>query len=80
MGLAWVSDDANFDAPSEPAPLRAAPESGPGPRHRRPTLLARGGQAMVGRITALAGTHPAAGPPRGRATGAQRPPARRTWS
>jgi len=60
MGLAWVSDDAGHAAPSEPGREWAGQEYAPGPRHRRPTLLARSGQAVVGRITALAGTHPAA--------------------
>jgi len=59
MGLAWVSDDAGAAAPSEPD-RQWASQDVPGPRHRRPTLLARSGQAVVGRITALAGTHPAA--------------------
>jgi hypothetical protein len=46
-----------------------------GPRHRRPTLLARGGQAVAGRITALAGTDPAPGSPEGSLA---HPPRRRT--
>jgi hypothetical protein len=51
MGLAWVPDDTG---------RAVAPASGrewnSGPRHRRPTLLARSGQAVAGRITALART------------------------
>lgn len=52
-----------------------------GARHRRPTLLTRGGQAMAHRITALASTGPApvrqspvslAHPPRRRAMAARK--------
>jgi hypothetical protein len=51
MGLAWSVDDAGRSVPGAPSqdwPARR--------RHRRPTLLARGGHAVAGRITALAGT------------------------
>jgi hypothetical protein len=55
MGLAWTADDAGRTALPEPDkwPVR---EWTAGPRHRRPTLLARSGQAVADRITALAGT------------------------
>jgi hypothetical protein len=49
MGLAWVADDAGHAFLSE-----SGPEWTAGPRHRRPTLLARSGQAVACRITALA--------------------------
>jgi hypothetical protein len=49
MGFAWVSDDAGRAV----LPARGAQWQA-GPRHRRPTLLARGGQAVADRITSLA--------------------------
>ena len=49
MGLAWVPDDTRRAV--VPASGR---EWNSGPRHRRPTLLARSGQAVACRITALA--------------------------
>ena len=68
MGLAWVPDDTGRAV--VPASGR---EWNSGPRHRRPTLLARSGQAVACRITAL-------GPHRRRhgpfAIPAPRPPAR----
>ena len=74
MGIAWVSDYAGSGVPSGPGRPWASQEYLPGPRHRRPTLLARGGQAVVGRITALAGSHPVTGhPPAHHAAPAQRP-------
>jgi hypothetical protein len=49
MGFAWVSDDTGpIVLPAFGLPWHA------GPRHRRPTLLARGGHAVADRITALA--------------------------
>jgi hypothetical protein len=51
MGLAWVPDDSGRAA----APASRRDWTG-GPRHRRPTLLARSGQAVAGRLTALART------------------------
>lgn len=49
MGLAWIADD------SDRAALPAAGQfwAAPGPRHRRPTLLVRGGQAVAFRISAI---------------------------
>jgi hypothetical protein len=85
MGLAWITDDAGRPVADEPDRDWA-----PGPRHRRPTLLARGGQVVAGRLTALAGadTDPAhqraAGPGRS-GPGGPHPvrraslPARRYW-
>lgn len=53
MGLAWVPDDTGR------AVLPAARRDlTVGPRHRRPPLLVRSGQAMAGRITALARSEP----------------------
>lgn len=63
MGLAWVADDAGHAFLSE-----SGPEWTAGPRHRRPTLLARSGQAVACRITALGrpdATAAAAGPDAG---------------
>ncbi len=66
MGLAWVPDDtgravapASVSTVSAPMPAR---EWTGGPRHRRPTLLVRGGQAVACRITALARTDPDTAP------------------
>jgi hypothetical protein len=57
MGLAWVPDDTG------PAVVPASGrEWNSGPRHRRPTLLARSGHAVAYRITALARTDPGAAP------------------
>jgi hypothetical protein len=53
MGLAWITDDAGRPVADEPD--RDWPA---GPRHRRPTLLARSGQLVAGRLTALAGAAP----------------------
>jgi hypothetical protein len=68
MGLAWVPDDTGRAV--VPASGR---EWNSGPRHRRPTLLARSGQAVADRITALArtdsgsaGTAPSSSPHRSR--------------
>jgi hypothetical protein len=49
MGLAWIADD------SDRAVMPAAGQfwAAPGPRHRRPTLLVRGGQAVACRISAI---------------------------
>ena len=57
MGLAWVPDDTGRAV--VPASGR---EWNSGPRHRRPTLLARSGQAVACRITALARTDPDTAP------------------
>jgi hypothetical protein len=55
MGLAWKPEDAGHVVADVPDREWAA-----GPRHRRPTLLARSGQVVAGRFTALAGTDPGA--------------------
>lgn len=52
MGLAWVPDDAGR------AVMPAARRDLTGPRHRRPPLLVRSGQAVAGRLTALARNEP----------------------
>jgi hypothetical protein len=57
MGLAWVPDDKGHAV--EPAARR---DLSGGPRHRRPTLLARSGQAVACKITALARTDPERAP------------------
>ena len=60
MGLAWVPDDtgrAVVPASHSVRARRRATWTG-GPRHRRPTLLVRGGQAVACRITALARSDP----------------------
>ena len=59
MGLAWVPDDTGgaFGTVSRR-------EWTSGPRHRRPTLLARGSQAVAWRISALARTAAESGPSR----------------
>ena len=66
MGLAWVPDDTGRAV--VPASGR---EWNSGPRHRRPTLLARSGHAVACRITALAArteadTAPSSSPHRSR--------------
>jgi len=53
MGLAWVPDDTGRAT----MPVARRDLTG-GPRHRRPPLLVRSGQAVAGRITALARTEP----------------------
>jgi hypothetical protein len=53
MGLAWVPDDTGRAI--RPAARR---DLTGGPRHRRPHLLVRSGQAVAGRITALARSEP----------------------
>jgi hypothetical protein len=79
MGLAWVCDDTGEIGAVAP------PEPGgdwmTGPRHRRPTLLARGGQAVACRITALARTTPdLATPLTARLQRRPAMPARRYWT
>jgi hypothetical protein len=78
MGLAWIPDDAGH---------AAAPERGrdwPGrARHRRPTLLARGGQAVAGRLGALSSADPDLGIGRSAGEHVVRRavlPARRYWT
>jgi hypothetical protein len=76
MGLAWVPDDSGRAV----APASRRDWTG-GPRHRRPTLLARSGQAVACRITALARTDSDAA--LSRSAHPQRPPAtiaRRYWA
>jgi hypothetical protein len=55
MGLAWVPDDTG---PAIMPAVRRGPALAGGPRHRRPPLLVRSGQAVAGRITALARNDP----------------------
>lgn len=58
MGMAWVTNDTGPIAlPPEPEPYSHA-----GPRHRRPTLLSRGGQVVAGRLTALTRVEPSRQP------------------
>jgi hypothetical protein len=45
MGLAWIPDDAGQDDAGH-----GGARHGGTSRHRRPTLLARGGQAVAGRF------------------------------
>lgn len=95
MGLAWVPDDtgravvpapvstvsvSTVSAPAVPARAPAREWTG-GPRHRRPTLLARSGQAVAWRITALARTDPETAPsPSPHGTRPPAPPVRRYWA
>jgi hypothetical protein len=60
MGVAWAPDTGPAVVPSLPL----APRPAARPRHRRPTLLSRGSQAVTDRLTALAR------PPGGAAAGA----------
>jgi hypothetical protein len=67
MGLAWTADEAGHPVlPGEDGPAIPGAAADPGVpwaaghRHRRPTLLARGGQAVAHRITRLAGSDLAA--------------------
>jgi hypothetical protein len=55
MGLAWVPEDT-----SRPVLPGVRRDPTPGPRHRRPTLLVRGGHAVADLLTALARTDPPA--------------------
>ncbi len=76
MGLAWVPDDTGRAV--VPASGR---EWNSGPRHRRPTLLARSGQAVACRITALARTDADAAPsPSSRRARQPAITARRYWA
>jgi len=82
MGLAWVPDDTvrAVDTGRVAAPASRRDWTS-GPRHRRPTLLARSGQAVACRLTALARTDSDAAP--SRSTLPSRPPAmiaRRYWA
>jgi hypothetical protein len=90
MGLAWVPDDtgravvpasvSKVSAPAVPARAPAREWTG-GPRHRRPTLLARSGQAVACRITALARTDPETAPsPSPHGTRQPAPAIRRYWA
>jgi hypothetical protein len=81
MGVAWVADDAGRAVVPEPGWTETlSPVAGSGPRHRRPTLLSRGGQAVACRITSLARTDPGIGHP-GHPRPQRRPAlaARRYW-
>lgn len=88
MGLAWVPDDtvrAVDNVRAVDTGRAVAPASRrdwtSGPRHRRPTLLARSGQAVACRLTALARTDSEAAA--SRSTHASRPSAmiaRRYWA
>ena len=88
MGLAWVPDDtgravvpASGSAVSAVSARASAREWTGGPRHRRPTLLARGGQAVACRITALARTDPGTAPSRSaHASRLPAPAVRRYWA
>ncbi len=64
MGLSWAAHEEITMFPAEPG--QPWPVAGPGPRHRRPTRLARGGQALADRLTGRRGPapHPAQGPRR----------------
>jgi hypothetical protein len=78
MGLAWIPDGAGHAERAEPGRDWSSRA-----RHRRPTLLVRGGQAVAGRLSALAGPDPDLGI--GRGTGGQAArraalPARRYWT
>jgi hypothetical protein len=77
MGLALTIHETNGSVLDEPAQ-----NSTPRRRHRRPTLLARSGHAVAGRITALAGadlegSHQAVG---AHALRRKALPARRYWT
>jgi hypothetical protein len=48
MGLSWEVREEITLFPAEPG--QPWPVVGPGPRHRRPTRLARSGQALAGRL------------------------------
>jgi hypothetical protein len=50
MGVAWAPDTGSVVVPALLVPPRPAPR----PRHRRPTLLSRGSQAVTDWLTALA--------------------------
>jgi hypothetical protein len=50
MGVAWAPDTGSAVVPALPP----APRPAVRPRHRRPTLLSRGSQAVTDRLTALA--------------------------
>lgn len=88
MGLAWVPDDtgravvpASVSAVSAVSARASAREWTGGPRHRRPTLLARSGQAVACRITALARTDPETAPsPSPHRTRQPAPAIRRYWA
>jgi hypothetical protein len=85
MGLAWVPDDTGRAV--VPASVAAVSARGParewngGPRHRRPTLLARSGQAVACRITALARADPDTAPsPSAHRARQPAPAVRRYWA
>jgi hypothetical protein len=72
MGLAWVPDDTGRAAGAEPGLVLTGR-----PRHRRPTLLARSGHAVAGRLNALARTDTQQDGPYSRPTALA---ARRYWT
>jgi hypothetical protein len=61
MGVAWAPDTGSAVVPALPPASRPAAR----PRHRRPTLLSRGSQAVTDRLTALARPPGAATAPAG---------------
>jgi hypothetical protein len=77
MGLAWKIDDADGSVLGGSAQTWT-----PRRRHRRPTLLARGGQAVTGRFTVFAVADPGAGHPSGGPRALRRAalPGRRYWT